>query len=591
MAHPEAHALWALAAGELEAGERARVEAHVAGCPSCAAELERVKQSRAVLHAAREATPDVRWGVVDAGLRAEVARRMAAAPRSRLPGAMPRVAAWRESAAPGFRLPWAVALAGVCAAMLGFWMLRAPEEVPGGTMAPVATLPAPRTGTVGGAPDTAQAALGRAGNSVPDTAQAESTSGAVVREAGGTERVLQAGAKLRSGVAVRTPARSTALLRLPDASRVRLSEGSDVELGRAEAREVHLTVRQGRLSVQASHVERQGFLVEAAGLRVTVVGTVFTVERTEHGAAVAVAEGRVRVEVEGQPTRLVGAGERVELNAREQTLKHAPVSEPDQRAFAALSVPPPLAQGDTAPTAEAVSAVALAMEPPSAHSADAVATPAPTTEAPSKKKPAVATQLKSREKRQQVASTSPRTRGKLQERVESASPPVEPSAHAKAVAEATPALESATVPPETDLDQDFAPYPAQSVTESLPPETAQAPVPPLVAAAEPERPAKDRKHKEPLIPMALMSSNADERFLGYARLQLNPRTCESFLVGLEEIAQRSPREAHREQARYLRARCFEEKRQPRAAQAEYRQYLNEFPRGRYVREAHTALRP
>ena len=576
MAHPEAHALWALAAGELEAGDRARAEAHVAGCPSCVAELERVKQSRAVLHAARETTPDVRWGVVDAGLRAEVARRMATAPRSRLPWARLRVAEWRERAAPGFRRPWAVALAGVCAAMLGFWMLRTPEGVPGGPVAPVATLPAPQTGTVGGA---------------PDTAQAESTSGAVVREAGGTERVLQAGAKLRSGVAVRTPARATALLRLPDASRVRLSEGSDVELGRAEARDVHLTVRQGRLSVQASHAERQGFLVEAAGLRVTVVGTVFTVERTEHGAAVAVAEGRVRVEVEGQPTRLVGAGERVELNAREQTLKHAPVSEPDQRAFAALSVPPPLAQGDTAPTAEAVSAVAPVMEPPSARSADAVATLAPTTEAPSEKRPAVATQLKSREERQQVASTAPRTRRNLQERVESASPPAEPSAPAKAVAEATPALEGATAPPETDLDQDFAPYPAQSVTESLPPETAQAPVPPLVAAAEPERPAKDRKHKEPLIPMALMSSNADERFLGYARLQLNPRTCESFLVGLEEIAQRSPREAHREQARYLRARCFEEKRQPKAAQAEYRQYLNEFPRGRYVREAHTALRP
>ncbi|MFP2912754.1 FecR domain-containing protein, partial [Pyxidicoccus sp. 3LFB2] len=194
----------------------------------------------------------------------------------------------------------------------------------------------------------------RGEDSAPDTARAESTSGAVVREVGGAERALQTGAKLRSGVAVRTPARSTAMLRLPDASRVRLSEGSDVELSRAEAREVHLTVRQGRLSVQASHAARQGFLVEAAGLRVSVVGTVFTVERTEHGAAVAVAEGQVRVDVEGQPTRLVGAGERVELDSRERTLKHEAVSAPDQQAFEALSAPAPAQDA----TAEAIAAVA-----------------------------------------------------------------------------------------------------------------------------------------------------------------------------------------------------------------------------------------
>jgi hypothetical protein len=147
----------------------------------------------------------------------------------------------------------------------------------------------------------------------------------------------------------------------------------------------------------------------------------------------------------------------------------------------------------------------------------------------------------------------------------------------------------AAVSPVTDPDQEFAPYPAESVTKLLPPKTAQAQVPePPVEVAE--RPAREKK-REPLIPMALMSKDADERFLGYARLQLSPRTCESFLVGLAEIAQRSPREGHREQARYLRARCFEEKLQPKAAEGEYRQYLNEFPRGRYVREARTALLP
>ena len=589
MAVHEAQALWALAAGELDAEQRARVEAHVAGCAECALELEKVKQSRAVLHEARAVTPDVRWGAVDAKLRAEAARRMRA-PESRWAWLRAAVAGswlpWGNGASGG-RLPWAVVLAGTCAAMLGFWMLRTPEVAPGATVAvrDGAQVTAQtgmmrdgaqatgqtahagdgasgtaQTGTLhdgaqataqtahegGGAPGTAQTETLH--DSALATAQAESTSGAMVREAGGSERTLQAGTKLRSGVAVRTPARSSALLRLPDASRVRLSAGSEVELSRAEAREVHLTVRQGRLSVQASHAQRDGFLVEAAGLRVSVVGTVFTVERTEHGAAVAVAEGRVRVEAEGQSPRFVGAGERVELNASEHSLKREPLSEPDQRAFAELNAPAAVAH----------------------------ATPAPAPE-----KPAVAP----KETRPQVASVTPRTGTKAPIQKEQAALPEEGPARTQTVTEPAPAA-VALVPPGAEPDQEFAPYPATSVTEQLSPPPNPAPVPPTAVA---ELPARDKK--EPLVPMALMSKDADERFLGYARLQMSPRTCESFLVGLAEIAQRSPRQLHREQARYLRARCFEEKLQPKAAQGEYRQYLKDFPRGRYAREARTGLLP
>ncbi|MFP2934186.1 zf-HC2 domain-containing protein [Pyxidicoccus sp. 3LG] len=70
MARHEVQALWALAAEELQAEDRARVETHLSGCAECARELERVKQSRTVLHSTREVTPQVRWGAVDAGLRA-----------------------------------------------------------------------------------------------------------------------------------------------------------------------------------------------------------------------------------------------------------------------------------------------------------------------------------------------------------------------------------------------------------------------------------------------------------------------------------------------------------------------------------------
>ncbi|QSQ19264.1 FecR domain-containing protein [Pyxidicoccus parkwayensis] len=581
MAGHEVPALWALAAGELDADERARVEAHVAGCAECARELERMKQTRAVMHEAREVTPEVRWEEVDAKVVAAARGALRRQPSSwlsraqvatmasalRLPGARTPAMA---SATPRSRLPWALMFAGACAVVLGFWLLRTPEVTPGPEVAVVREgdgVPGTAVRDDGAGAEHADGARGSASSGNPsdvpsdnerlDMAQAEHTAGAMVREAGGAERALQTGTKLRSGVAVRTPSRSTALLRLPDASRVHLSSGSEVELSRAEARDVHLRVKQGRLSVQASHAQREKFLVEAAGLRVSVVGTVFTVERTEHGAAVAVAEGRVRVEAEGQPARFVSAGERVELDDAQKTLKHAPVSEHDRRAFAELSAP---VQGNTVAT-EAV---------------------AQKTQAPAPEKPAVAT----KEPRQQVAPATPRAGGKAAAQKEHPALPEETPVRPQAVAEAAPTAVPLT-PPGAEPDQEFAPYPAKSVTEQLPPKTATEP-PPAVAEA-PTR--NDKNKKEPPVPLALLSNDADERFLGYARMQLSPRTCESFLIGLEEIAQRSPRQAHREQARYLRARCFEEKLQPKAAKSEYRQYLNEFPRGRYVREAKTALLP
>ncbi|HZI16187.1 MAG TPA: FecR domain-containing protein [Myxococcus sp.] len=531
MARHEVQALWALAAGELASGERLRVETHLAGCEACALELTRMRQSRALLHEARAVEPDVRWDAVGARLRSAATEKLAR----------------RE---PRPRWPWALALAGACAAMLALWVLT-PRQV--AREDAVAVSP---SGTE--SPGTVEAVA---------TTQAESAAEAVLRDAAGAERRLEPGMQLRSGVAVRTPGRASALLRLPDASRVRLSAGSEVELSRAEARQVHLTVKQGRLSVQASHAERRGFLVEAAGLHVSVVGTVFTVERTAQGAAVAVAEGRVRVEVEGQPPRLVSAGERVELSAEGNTLRHQPLSEPDQRAFEELAAPAP-APGQTVPTGTGLDAKETVV-PAVAH----------VPQAPASVKPAVGTPDSVQPGRSQVASTFPR--GKAPTRKEQ---PVEPPARP----EETPASGGAVAaevkaPPPADPSQEFAPYPAPSVAESLP---AQPPEPATVVAEKPEP-----KKKEPLLPVALVSRDADERFLGYARMQVEGRSCDRLLSSLEEIAQRSPRTDHREQARYLRARCYEEKLQPQSAQGEYRQYLREFPRGRYAREARTALLP
>ncbi|WP_404370298.1 FecR domain-containing protein [Corallococcus coralloides] len=364
MAGHETQALWALAAGELDAAGKARVEAHVAECAACAAEWKRVVEARTLLHTARSVEPSVRWEETGAKLKAAAAKRMAVPERR-------------------FLSPWALTLAGACAVALVVWLGGARwKDAARGAEAPVATgLGAGASGerpvdlktrgqrgvTEGAAASGAESPSApervAAHSEAASTTEAERVTGAVVREATGVEHALAAGMRLRSGMAVRTPPKASAVLRLPDESRVRLSAGSDVVFARAEANAVHLTVRQGRLSVKASHARRDAFLVESAGLRVSVVGTVFSVERTAAGAAVAVLEGRVRVDAEGQPPRFVDAGERVELAGTGEAMKPRELSAGDRQAFrdlrdaepaaAVASIVPPMqgpSRGEASPS-------------------------------------------------------------------------------------------------------------------------------------------------------------------------------------------------------------------------------------------------
>ncbi|MCP3167630.1 FecR domain-containing protein [Myxococcus qinghaiensis] len=614
MAHPEERALWALVADELSAEETASTRAHLSSCATCSAELERVRTSRAMLHEVRSVEPQVNWDAVGAKLRAEAAARLEAkSSRMRWPWSTANARGSDESRRPGSELharqegkspsawpnvstatarrtqrwPWALALAGTCAVVLALWVSRA-------TVAPTSTPPpeAVRAEQTAPTPEAAVAVGPPATTAEQESTRAESTTGAVIRERGGAEQALRAGMRLRSGTAVKTPSRASAMLRLPDASRVRLSADSEVELSRAEASDVHLTVRQGRLSVQASHAERRGFRVDVAGLRVSVVGTVFTVARTLLGASVAVSEGRVRVEQEGHPARMVGAGERVELFEEQDALYQAPLSVPDREALEAMDLPTESSTqevGPTVPTGASTPEAAPTVVPAVAH----------VPQTPSTVKPALAKEpLKNVERKSNVvtASLKPRQEKAQTPPATAEKTPVEPTSPPPGlVAMATPPAASTARTP-ADPSQEFAPYPAPSVTEKLPATPLPAPVvtAPSPAPQQPVQVAElpePKKKKGGLSPMSLLSKDADERFLGYARIQEGPRTCESFLAGLEEIAAKSPRKDHREQARYLRARCFEARLQGQDAKTEYRQYLNDFPRGRYVREAGAALLP
>jgi hypothetical protein len=487
MARHETEALWALAAGELEAEAQARVSEHVAGCEDCARKLAQVRQAQSMLRPVRDDAPQVRWAEVDDRIQSAVAQRLARLERQ------PR---W----------PWALATVGALAAILLFMVLRpaAPAPEPSTPVAVHEELPAPVK------PETREEPA-----PAPMTPPAqviathvESASGAWIREPDAPERSLAAGTELRSGASIRTRAKSNALLRLPDASRVRVSPDSEVTLARTEAQDVHLTVTRGRVAVQASHVARKGFTVEAAGVRASVVGTVFSVECTEHGAAVTVLEGKVRVESEGQPPRFVTAGERLEVRSGKQPLKARALSAQDQRAFQELGLP----------------------------NAEPAPTPRPT-----------------------VGSSTPTTTPET----------------AQTVAMTAPALEPVPAPAQEEPPAPVAATPPSSAEES----GSEF----VLAAAEPAW--------APPEPGGLVPGTADARFLWQAREQLSPRTCESFLVGLEEIAERSKVREFREHARYLRARCFEERLAAAEAAAEYRRYLREFPKGRYVREAKAALLP
>ncbi|RKH79664.1 VgrG protein [Corallococcus sp. AB045] len=630
MAGHETQALWALAAGELDAAGKARVEAHVAECAACAAEWKRVVEARALLHTARSVEPSVRWEETGAKLKAAAAKRMAVPERR-------------------FLSPWAMTLAGACAVALVVWLGGARwKNAAQGPESPVATRPGVGTSgertvpedlkTTGqrGATEGAVAS-GEGSPSTPgkleavaahseaeSTTEAERVTGAVVREATGVEHALAAGMRLRSGMAVRTPPKASAVLRLPDESRVRLSAGSDVVFARAESKAVHLTVQQGRLSVNASHAQRDAFLVESAGLRVSVVGTVFSVERTAAGAAVAVLEGRVRVDAEGQPPRFVDAGERVELAGTGETLKPRALSAGDRQAFRDLrAAEPGVAVASVVPSKKGPSRVEVSPSvatrdtpsealtqapgtPPVENNAapsQAVAQKTPGASAPVENNtaPSQAVALKAPGASAPVENNTAPSQAVAQKTPDAPDPEAPRTAVAQAPAVPSPgeALAQAhapnteiprAVPPrEPTPSDDFAPYPgasAGSLASSAPtPGAVQAP---SMAQATPAEPRK-RKTLGGLVPGGLLSDDSDERFLGYAKVQTATTTCGQFLVGLGEIAAASPRTSHREQARILRGRCFNRQHLPADAEDEFRQYLREFPNGRYATEARIAL--
>jgi transmembrane sensor len=127
-------------------------------------------------------------------------------------------------------------------------------------------------------------------------------------------------------------AAASRVVALSDGTRMTLAAGSRLLPRRLTASLTELALEQGRARFEVQPQGGRRFEVVTGDVRVEVVGTVFTVERARGAAraSVHVERGRVRVRAPHLPAegRLLGAGERFELNAAPAVQAEAAPGEP-----------------------------------------------------------------------------------------------------------------------------------------------------------------------------------------------------------------------------------------------------------------------
>ncbi|MFI5335635.1 MAG: FecR family protein [Opitutales bacterium] len=128
----------------------------------------------------------------------------------------------------------------------------------------------------------------------------------------------------RAAVAPKTYLRVNDHVVLPDGSRAELRDGTRLDvLYREGIRRVRLTGGEAQFYVQKD--PSRPFVVEAGGVAVRALGTVFTVQLGREAVAVLVTEGKVRVGAtesgpESTPVRAGGVGEPVVVVAGQRAL-------------------------------------------------------------------------------------------------------------------------------------------------------------------------------------------------------------------------------------------------------------------------------
>jgi transmembrane sensor len=115
----------------------------------------------------------------------------------------------------------------------------------------------------------------------------------------------------KGGALLRTDVGGRDIAMLEDGSRVTLNTDTELRVAFARA-ERTVILDRGEAMFEVRHDVDRPFVVEAAGRRVTAVGTTFVVRRYTDGVAVTLVEGRVKVE-DSSGTRFVSPGERLIL--------------------------------------------------------------------------------------------------------------------------------------------------------------------------------------------------------------------------------------------------------------------------------------
>jgi ferric-dicitrate binding protein FerR (iron transport regulator) len=560
-------ALWDYAARTLDPDDRQMVEHHLEACPECGDQLASIELAQRTLRTAREALPRVGYERLDERIGAVVERRLQRQAR--------RSWVWGGAL---------VGFAAVAALLVAFFWARPPAvtEPVAPEVAVVTPPPLPSPG--------------------PDT-RVDRAEGLV--RVGNDAVALHDGESLQGGDVLRTSLAGRALLHLPDESHLRVGASTELSLTRSDADDVALTLERGRIAVQASHSPRKGFAVHTGGVTVHVVGTVFAVTSGPEGVEVAVSEGKVRVDRAQACTgkgcdTFVEAGQRVRFdpNTLKPTLTRGltPSLKSDLAEVAALGE-----------TASAVENRAPTVQPsnggrlPRLSTEEARARQASGLAAASTQKPQAQVEVEAGNSWPSLGGE--RGRG-VPEARESQTPPGGPStmivptlppvssnaaaaapeandwaplpAPAPAVVPA-PAPAPAVAPAPSKMTEEWAPLPASApaaaVVAPAPAPAASPAPPPSVTTVTSRGPARD----------------LETAFLQRAEASLEKGACDRFLLGLEEIATDGQHNAHSEQARVLRARCFDVQLSPRKALTEYRKYLDEYPQGHFVPEAHEAL--
>lgn len=546
--HDEAM-LWEYVKDEMPAEEAALLENHFEDCPECVDKLGEVKRAHEMLRTAMTARPVKSWAGVDAAIEKEIERREA-------------------KAAKGSWLQWVgltTAVAGL--AVAGWYSLPLLQQ---------ATQPPPAVAVV--------QPQQPAEDAHPLGSHIENADG--LSKVGANDVAAHDGDPLAAGDVLLTNRTGHGTFHLADESRVKLGAHSELTLLHASKNEVAMNLDRGKVAIHASHNQRSGFVVRASGVAVKVVGTLFQVTNSGTAVEVAVAEGRVQVEPPGGAPFFVDAGQHVRLDAgktkpQQSKLTPSEKNELGELLLAAgtekLTNPPMVAA--TAPAAQVPAAGGNGMLPRLAKNDPRTVThEVQPSDLPSR-----------REDVPLGAGDQSRTVENAQG--EALPPPTRPtdtvsSAPVLIVPAGIPQTATASDEGEWNPPPQTAPAPVQAKPVEA---TESAPTQPQTAPPEESGPPRA------LIPPVAkeqpeLAVDAEQRFMRKASRTIDAgRDCRTYLLGLSDILEHNRRNERAEKALILRARCYDNIMETRAAEQEYRRYLREFPGGPYAAEANKWL--